>query len=103
MLNPSAERSIDFAIRYPLPRIRSVSPRERDFMFISLDMINTRKTKYKKVSEDQKEIIGILLAFVVMAIIFWFILISLSVSESREPQSAAMDSGITLDSSFRHH
>jgi len=45
-------------------------------MYIPLDMKNTDKTKNNKLSEDQKEMIWILLAFVVMAIIFWFMLIS---------------------------
>jgi len=60
-------------------------------MYIPLDMINTRKTKNKKLSEDQKEMIWILMAFVVMAIIFWFMLISSSVPESREPQLTTRD------------
>ena len=69
-------------------------------MFIPLDMINTRKTKNKKLSEDEKEMIWILLAFIVMAIIFWFMLISSSVPESRESQLAARDT-VCNNSQFR--
>lgn len=60
-------------------------------MYIPLDMKNTAKTQSKKLSEDRKEMIQMLLAFAVMAIIFWFMLISLSVPESREPQPAARE------------
>jgi hypothetical protein len=60
-------------------------------MYIPLDMKNTPKTKNKKLSEDRKEMIRILLAFVVMGIIFWFMLISSSVPESREPRPAARE------------
>jgi hypothetical protein len=54
-------------------------------------MKNALKANNKELSEDRKEMIRILLAFVVMAIIFWFMLISLSVSESLESQLAARE------------
>jgi hypothetical protein len=54
-------------------------------------MKNSLKANNKELSEDRKELIRILLAFVVMAIIFWFMLISLSVTESRESQLAARE------------
>ncbi len=57
-------------------------------MYIPSDLKNTPKTKNKRLSEDRKEMILILLAFVVMAIIFWFMLTSSAVPESREPQPA---------------
>jgi hypothetical protein len=62
-----------------LYREMRVSPPERLSMCIPLDMNNTAKSKKKELSEDRKEMIRILLAFVVMAIIFWFMLISSSV------------------------
>jgi hypothetical protein len=43
----------------------------------------------KELSEDRKEMVRIMLALVVMAIIFWFMLISASVQESRDPRTAA--------------
>ena len=54
-------------------------------------MKNTLKANNKELSEDLKEMIRILLAIVVMAIIIWFMLISLFVSESRESQLAARE------------
>ena len=70
-------------------------------MYIPLDMKNTDKTKNNKLSEDQKEMIWILLAFVVMAIFFWFMLISSSVPESREPQPAAREAVCNNCEQFR--
>jgi hypothetical protein len=55
-----------------------VSPPERISMNIPLDMDNIPKTTNEELLEDRKELIRILLAFVVMAIIFWVMLISLS-------------------------
>ncbi len=60
-------------------------------MSIPLDLKNTPKTKNKKLSEDVKEMIGLLLAFVVMAIIFWFMLISSSVPEPPKPMPAVRE------------
>lgn len=65
-----------------------VSALERFPMYIPLNMNNIRKTKNKELSENHKGMIWILLDFVVMAIMFWFILISSSVPEYREPQLA---------------
>ena len=70
-------------------------------MYTPLDMKNTRKTENKKLSEDQKEMIWILLAFVVMGIIFWFMLISSSAPESREPQLAAREAVCNNSEQFR--
>ncbi len=55
-----------------------VSSLEGISIYISLDMKNIAKTTNKKLSEDCKEMIRILLAFVIMGIIFWFMLVSSS-------------------------
>ena len=53
-------------------------------MYIPSDTNNATILENKEVSEDRKEMIRILVAFVVMAIILWFMLVSLSVSGGAE-------------------
>lgn len=43
----------------------------------------------KEPSEDGKEMVRIMMALFVMAIIFWLMLVSASLRESREPLTAA--------------
>jgi hypothetical protein len=53
---------------------------ERISMYIPSDTNNATKSMNKELSEDRNEIMRILVAIVVMTIIFWFMLISSSVS-----------------------